>query len=150
MKTQLLFTLLCAAVLFNPNVSLSSECDDVAYKIINKVGGKVVRRSSTTFTIRHVLSEKMAVNCGASPDFYITANTSHLSKKYLYLIGQAGSAVTGEDADTIIEAANQCSKEALASSDTFAQANLGRIRVNCQYLIEDTGRNSFTIALNEP
>ena len=150
MKTHILFTLLCAAVLFNPNVSLSSECDDMAYRIINKVGGKIVRRSSASFTMRHVLSEKMAVKCGTSPDFYITANTSYLSKKYLYLIGQAGNAVTGEDADTIIEAANQCSKDALASSDTFAQANLGRIRVKCQSFSEDTGRNSFTIALDEP
>src|SRR6476469_3847368 len=101
----------------------------MAYKIINKVGGKIVRRSPEALTMRHVLSEKMAVKCGKSPDFYITANTSHLSKKYLYLIGQAGNAVTGEDPETIIEAANQCSKEALASSVTFAQANLGRIRV---------------------
>ena len=128
----------------------SSECDDMAYKIINKVGGKIVRRSPAALTMHHILSEKMAVKCGTSPDFYITANTSHLSKKYLYLIGQAGNAVTGEDADTIIEAANRCSKEALASSDTFAQANLGRIRVKCQSSSEDAGRNSFTIALDGP
>src|SRR3954463_2606868 len=139
MKNKLLFRFLCAAfLLFNPSVNFSSECDDMAYRIIDRVGGKIVRRSAEALTISHVLSEKMSVKCDTLPDLFISNNTSHPSKKYLHLIGQAGSVVTGEESETIVEAASQCNREALSSFNELAQANLGRVQINCKAFTRNT------------
>src|SRR4051794_6501747 len=151
MKNKLPFTFLCASfLLFNPSVSFSSECDDMGHRIINRVGGKIVRRSAGALTISHVLSEKISVKCDMLPDLFIANNTSHPSKKYLYLIGQAGSVVTGEEPETIVEAAGQCNREALSSSNELAQANRGRVQINCKAFTRDTGGNAFTVALKRP
>ena len=148
MKNKLLFALLCVSFLLsNPSVSFSSECDDIGHRIINRVGGKIVRRSAGVLTISHVLSEKRSVKCDTLPNIFISNNTSHPSKKYLYLIGQAGNVVTGEEPETIVEAASQCNREALSSFSELAQVNLGRVQMNCRAFTSNTGRNAFTVAL---
>src|SRR4051812_41397379 len=151
MKNKLLFTFLCASfLLFNPSVSFSSECDDMGHRIINRVGGKIVRRTVGALTISHVLSEKISVKCDTLPKLFISNNTSHPSKKYLYLIGQAGNVVIGEEPERIVEAASQCNREALSSFNELAQVNLGRVQMNCRAFTSNTGGNAFTVALKRP
>src|SRR4051794_36609811 len=68
--------------------------------------------------------KKIYITCGGSTEISVASNTPSPSRKNLYLIGQAGSVVTGEEPETVIEAANQCNREALSSPDEAAKTDL--------------------------
>jgi hypothetical protein len=98
----------------------------------------------------HVLSDKIYINCGASPDIFIASNTPSPSKKGLSLIGHAGNLITGEEPETIIEAANRCNREALSSADEAATASLGKIDIRCRAFTRNTGGNIFVLVFKRP
>src|SRR4051812_2778365 len=100
--------------------------------------------------MKHVLSERIYINCDESPNISFGSNTPSPSKKNLYLIDQAGNVITGEEPETVIEAANQCNRRALSSPDEAAKTGIGKIEVKCQAFTRNTAGNAFRLALKRP